>query len=413
MSKDADPGRLHRATDLAIDIYDAFVAEKPSDFDRFVGDDRRRWPRPRGLASVVALIALAIAVGLIVLFPRQLPDIDRSFFGFADDVIPSTVTAAETTDCSYAADLDCRQVVFSFTTGEGETSTYTQEFPTDPGQPTLQPGDPVYLSSVAFEDGTPSYNYYDRDRSTLIGVVALAFAVVVIALGRMRGLAALIGLALSLVVLIGFIVPTIIAGQDAVLVALVGGGAIALIALYLAHGYTPLTHVAAIGAFAALALTTGLSWLVVAAADFSGLVSEEAFYLLTLPDIDLSGLLLAGIVLGAIGALDDVTVTQASAVWEVNQANPELKSRDLFDAGLRIGRDHIASTVNTLLLAYAGAAMPLLILFSLSGLRLSVVASSEVVAVEIVRTLVGSIGLVAAVPITTWLAAQQATRPRT
>jgi uncharacterized membrane protein len=186
-----------------------------------------------------------------------------------------------------------------------------------------------------------------------------------------------------------------------------------LIALYLAHGYTPLTHVAAIGAFAALALTTGLSWLVVAAADFTGLVSEEAFYLLTLPDIDLSGLLLAGIVLGAIGALDDVTVTQASAVWEVNQANPELESRDLFDAGLRIGRDHIASTVNTLLLAYAGAAMPLLILFSLSGLRLSVVASSEVVAVEIVRTLVGSIGLVAAVPITTWLAAKQATRPRT
>jgi uncharacterized membrane protein len=143
-------------------------------------------------------------------------------------------------------------------------------------------------------------------------------------------------------------------------------------------------------------------------ANFSGLVSDEAFYLLELPSIDLSGLLLAGIVLGTIGALDDVTVTQASAVWEVNQANPELGRKPLFESGLRVGRDHIASTVNTLLLAYAGAAMPLLILYSLSALPLDVVASSEIVAVEIIRTLVGSIGLVAAVPITTWLAARQA-----
>jgi uncharacterized membrane protein len=224
----------------------------------------------------------------------------------------------------------------------------------------------------------------------------------------MRGLAALVGLALSLVILLWFIIPAIIAGRNAVLVALVGGGAIALIALYLAHGYTPLTHVAAVGSFAALALTTFLSWLVVALARFSGLASEEAFYLLGLPDLDLSGLLLAGIVLGALGALDDVTVTQASAVWEVNQANPELDHGALFASGLRIGRDHIASTVNTLVLAYAGAAMPLLILYSLSALSLGVVASSEVVAVEIVRTLVGSIGLVASVPITTWLAARQA-----
>jgi uncharacterized membrane protein len=240
--------------------------------------------------------------------------------------------------------------------------------------------------------------------------VALIFGLTVVALGRIRGLAALIGLALSLLILIGFIVPAIVAGRDAVLVALVGGGAIALVALYLAHGYTPLTHVAAVGAFAALALTTALSWLVVALAEFSGVASEEAFYLVGIPGINLTGLLLSGVVLGAIGALDDVTVTQASAVWELNQANPELGREALFESGLRIGRDHIASTVNTLLLAYAGAAMPLLILFSLSALPINVVASSEVVAVEIVRTLVGSIGLVAAVPITTWLAARQAVK---
>jgi uncharacterized membrane protein len=356
---------------------------------------------------VVAIIALLTVIGIIVLIPKETPQFDLSEFGFADEVVPATVASVSPEPCSFAADLTCENVTFEFTDPDGEPATYTQEFPPETGQPTFEPGDDVYLSVVSFE-GQPSYTYYDRNRGRLLGAVALIFALAVIGLGRMRGVAALIGLVASLMILLWFIVPAIIAGQDAVLVALVGGSAIALIALYIAHGVTPLTHVAAVGSFGALALTTGLSWLVVSLAEFSGLVSEEAFYLLGLPDIDLSGLILAGIVLGAIGALDDVTVTQTSAVWELRTANEALGRRGLFDAGLRIGRDHIASTVNTLLLAYAGAAMPLLILYSLSALPLTVVASSEVVAVEIVRTLVGSIGLVAAVPITTWLASRQA-----
>lgn len=354
----------------------------------------------------VVVIAIAIVVGLVVLWPRESPTFDRLAFGFADDVIPATVDSVVNGPCSYAADLTCDTVVFMGGSGE----TFTQEFPDETGQPQLEAGDPVYLSLVVAEDDSTSVSYYDRNRGPLLLVVALIFAVAVVALGRMRGVAALFGLAISVAILIWFIVPAIIIGRDAVMVALVGGGAIVLISLYLAHGYTPLTHVAAIGAFGALALTTALSWVVVEFAQFTGLASEEAFYLLALPDIDLTGLLLAGIVLGAIGALDDVTVTQASAVWEVGGADPNLDQRSLFDSGLRIGRDHIASTVNTLLLAYAGAAMPLLILYSLSGLSLRVVGSSEVVAVEIIRTLVGSIGLVAAVPITTWLAATQMKR---
>ena len=127
-------------------------------------------------------------------------------------------------------------------------------------------------------------------------------------------------------------------------------------------------------------------------------------------DIDVRGLLLAGIVLGALGALDDVTVTQASAVWEVSRANRRLTAGELYRAGVRVGRDHIASTVNTLLLAYAGAAMPLLLLLAISRQGLSIIANSEIVAVEIVRTLVGSIGLVSAVPITTLMAARVVSR---
>jgi uncharacterized membrane protein len=141
-------------------------------------------------------------------------------------------------------------------------------------------------------------------------------------------------------------------------------------------------------------------------ASFSGVANEEAFYLnLGGGTIDLRGLVLAGVIIGALGAIDDMTVTQASAVWELHAANPDLGRFGLYRSAMRVGRDHVASTVNTLVLAYAGASLPLLILFVLSTQSLGTVANSEVVATEIVRTLVGSIGLVAAVPVTTWLAA--------
>lgn len=381
------------------------MSNEPSDFERLIGPDRRQVRAPRGLAGVVTVIAIGVVAGLITLYPWDSPEIDLTDFGFADDVVPATVTSVDTAECPDFPGLDCVTVGFS---NEEGALVHSQDFPTDSAQPEFEVGNPVFLSVIENEDGSIFYQYADRDRTVLIWAVALLFAVAVVALGRMRGLAALFGLAISLLILLAFIVPAIIAGKDAVLVALVGGSAIVLVALYLAHGYTPLTHVAAVGAFAALALTTALSWGVVELAQFTGLAGEESFYLLLIPGFDLSGLLLAGVVLGAIGALDDVTVTQASAVWEVRQANAALDRGALFDSGLRVGRDHIASTVNTLLLAYAGAAMPLIILFSLSQQPLGAVASSEVVAVEIVRTLVGSIGLVAAVPITTWLAARQA-----
>lgn len=385
------------------------MPDHPSDFETLIGPDRRRLKRPRGLAAVVAVIGLLVVIGLIALWPTETADPDLSEIGFAQDIVRAEVDAASTGECSYAPELTCRQL--QFTVVEGEVGdTVGLEFPDEPGQPALEEGGVVFLSVSTFEDGTIDYQFADRDRGTVLLVLALAFAAAVIALGRMRGVAALVGLAVSVGILLWFILPAIVNGEDAVLVALVGGGAIALVSLYLAHGYNPLTHVAALGAFSALVLTTALSWLVLAVAGFSGVATEEAFFLLALPDLDLNGLLLAGIVLGTIGALDDVTVTQASAVWEVYGANPSLDSGSLFASGIRVGRDHIVSTVNTLLLAYAGASLPLLILFTLAGQSLGFVASSEIVAVEIVRTLVGSMGLVAAVPVTTWLSSRVVTK---
>lgn len=378
------------------------------DFDRLVGDDRRRVPRPRGLAAVVVAIALLTVLGLVVLFPRDLPDLDLSSFGFTGALQPATVAIVETVPCSYAAESNCALVSFDVQDDAGSSSEFTQEFPDEPGQPNLREGERVLVSQSEFDDG--SFYYVDKDRGPLLLILTAVFAVSVIGLARWRGVAALGGLVVSVLILVGFIVPAIIAGEDPVLVATVGGSAIVLIALYLAHGYNPLTHSAAVGAFGALALTVLLSWAVLAVARFTGVASEEASYLLLLPGFDISGLLLAGIVLGAIGALDDVTVTQASAVWEIRSANPNLDRSHLFASGLRVGRDHIASTVNTLLLAYAGASLPVLILFHLSGQSLGTVSSSEVIAVEITRTLVGSIGLVAAVPLTTWLAARESSK---
>jgi uncharacterized membrane protein len=198
-------------------------------------------------------------------------------------------------------------------------------------------------------------------------------------------------------------------GRNPLAVAVVGSAAIAFLALYMAHGFTTMTTVALLGTLGALALTAGLASAVVELARLSGFASEEAVVVqIGATRIDLAGIILGGVVIGALGAIDDMTVTQASAVWELRAANPRTGRRELAAAGLRIGRDHVASTVNTLALAYAGASMPVLLLLVLSRQPFMSVVSGEVLATEILRTLVGSIGLVTAVPLTTWLAAAAA-----
>lgn len=382
--------------------------ENHPDMARLTGPDRRRW-KP-GLGAAVAILALGVAIGLVSLWPSGTPDADLSELGIAEEVYRATVASVEEGGCSYAPDLPCRLVGFQLEEGPDTGAIVTQEFEAGlPSSPRFEVGEVVVLYSIPGAPEEFRYQFADRDRRSILLGLTLAFVVAVVGLGGWRGGAALLGLAASLAIIIWFIVPAILDGRDPVLVAVVGAAAIGLLALYLAHGIQPLTHVALIGTFAALALTAALSQLMLALTRFSGLASEESIYLTLVGDFDLSGLLLAGIVLGALGALDDVTVTQSSAVWELRRANPSLPTKDLFAAGLRVGRDHIASTVNTLLLAYAGASLPLVLLFALSRQSLGIVANSEVVAVEIVRTLVGSIGLVTAVPITTWLAARTAT----
>jgi uncharacterized membrane protein len=270
----------------------------------------------------------------------------------------------------------------------------------------IRDGDSILVDIVVQDSGSPLIFFYDFERSTPLLLLLLVFVTAIVVLGRWRGVGALAGLAVSLAVIVAFILPALLEGSNAVAVALVASGLIAFVALFLAHGFTLATAAALLASIASLALTAVLAWLFVVTSKLTGLADETVGYLGALgSDINPQGLLLAGVVIGSLGVLHDVTVTQVSAVWELKHAKPEADFTELYNRAVRIGRDHISSTVNTLFLAYAGASLPLMLLFSEAGQTLSSVATREIVAVEIVRAMVGSIGLVASVPISTALAA--------
>ncbi|MGB5565850.1 MAG: YibE/F family protein [Acidimicrobiia bacterium] len=351
-----------------------------------------------------------------------LPGATSPVFSPGDRVVLSrvaptgTVEAVNRVPCSWDTQSECVAIDLLIFDGDQARGATFEAYPGEDAA-SLAVGDAALVDyfydqdqleilSIRPVDPQSIYQFADFDRRLILLAIAVAFAVVVVLLGGWRGATALVGLAISVLILLMFVLPAILDGRSAVLVAVFGSAAIAYVTMYLAHGFGRMTSIALFGMVSALVLTAVLSAIVVEMAQFTGFVTEETSLLTFFEGIDVTGLLLAGIVLGAAGALDDVTITQAATVWELKGADPSLGSTGLFRRALRVGRDHIASIVNTLLLAYAGASLPLLVLFVLARQSLGTIANSEVVAVEIVRTLVGSIGLVAAVPLTTWLAAR-------
>ena len=351
---------------------------------------------------------------MAVLWPTSRQDLSRAV-ELPTDLFNGTVTAIVPAPCPGLEDQgpNCRVAEVRLTEGPDEGETVTFEVGDPNAVRTVEEGSRIVVSRTETEPGTYAYDFADVQRGTPLGVLALIFAAVVIALGRLRGVAALVGIGVSLAILVNFVLPAILSGRNPLAVAVVGSAAVMFIALYLSHGVNVRTTSAVLGTLASLAITALLALLFVELTELTGFASEEATYIrVASENINLRGILLGGIIIGSLGVLDDVTVTQASAVWELHLANPALRSADLYRAAIRIGRDHIASTVNTLVLAYAGAALPLLILFTIAESRLSDVLTGEVVAEEVVRTLVGSIGLVASVPITTALGVLVVGAPR-
>jgi uncharacterized membrane protein len=244
-------------------------------------------------------------------------------------------------------------------------------------------------------------------RLPTLGLAAAAFAMAVLVIGGLRGMRSLVALALTLTVVIKLVVPLLLRGVDPIPLAVGGGALVTATTLLLTEGWGRVTASALLGTLAALGLTAGLAAAFTALASFTALQgSEEIAFLMPLVGerIDLQGILLAATVFGALGVLDDVTVTQAAAVEQLHHADPAAPRGSVMARAMRVGRSHIAATVNTLMLAYLGAGLPLLLLFALGGQDPMTVLNSEIVAVEVIRALVGSVGIVAAVPLTTGVA---------
>jgi len=367
---------------------------------------------------VLVPVGLATLVGLGVLWPGDGPTraqegADRAF-AVGTTFPDGRVVSVDLPDDCVPQEPCVGSAVVEVLDGPGTGEFQAVELPPEVVGEGLEKGDTVVLSRDAGAQGGPTYRFADYQRDLPLTALAVGFAVVTVAVARMRGVAAILGLGFAFFILLRFVLPGILAEGSPTLVTLVGSSAIMFVVLYLAHGLSARTTTALIGTLFGLTLVALLGSLAVATARLTGLTSEDTVTLsLYDPTLDFSGLVLAGVVVAGLGVLNDVTITQASAIWQLKEASPETTFGQLYRRGMAVGRDHIASTVYTLVFAYAGAALPLLILFDLNPQPLGVTITSSTVAEEVVRTLVGSIALVLAVPVTTAVGAFFATAAST
>lgn len=357
--------------------------------------------------AVIAPLAVLTLAAMIWMWPDA---VEPPEHGGAVEQVEGEVTSVTEGECPEGtgpgADT-CGTATVRIATGGDQGREVETALPSGPGAPEVEDGDAVLLISSETPDGDV-YSIVDHQRGTGLWILAAAFALAVIAFGRLRGLSALAGLAVTFTVLILFVVPAILQGEPPLLVAIVGSAAIMLTVLYLTHGFGLSTTVAVLGTLTSLALTGALAALTVGGLHLTGVSDDLSTYLSSTQTLNMQGLLLAGIVIGSLGVLDDVTVTQSATVSELARADPSYGVGDLYRAGMRVGRSHIASVINTIVLAYAGSALPLLILIVANNDPLGAVVTDQVIAQELVRSAVATLGLIAAVPITTLLAAYAA-----
>ena len=270
----------------------------------------------------------------------------------------------------------------------------------------LRNGDEIFVTTGIRPDGILAVYFADFVRSSPLLWLVITFAALILLTSRWKGFRSLLSMAFSLMVIVGYIIPKILTGGDPLQVSVAGSIILLGVTLYLTYGWNLKTHAAVLSMIFVLLITGTLAGMFVRFTRLSGAGDENALFLIQMlnAQINLRGLLLGGMIIGALGVLDDLVTTQASAVFELHHANKSLGFRDLFRAAMRIGQDHVAATVNTLVLAYAGASLPMLLMFSLGRGDYGTLVNFEFVAEEIVRTLVGSIGLVLAVPLTTAIA---------
>jgi uncharacterized membrane protein len=365
-------------------------------------------PLPRLLRLLVVAIALGTIGAIALMWPGHVRD------EFSEIVQPSdraTVIGIDERPCGATVSDSCKRVRIRLQDGDAKGSTGIIQWNANGVDPPVHLGDKIRVADAPPVHGYDAedvafYTLVDYQRGGALFALFAVFALLVIAFSRLRGALSLLGLAASLAIILLFIVPAILNGKPPVAVAVAGSLAVMLTTIPLAHGRGPKAVAAVLGTTASLLLTALLAVLFTHLARLTGLAGEEAFALrLANPDVSLQGLLIAGMVIGALGVLDDVTVSQSSTVLALRAANPLLGFRELFTRAMHVGRDHVSATVNTLVLAYAGASLPVLLIFASGALSLGQAVNLELVSEQVVATLVGSIGLIAAVPATTAVAA--------
>ena len=348
------------------------------------------------------LVALGCVVGLVTTWPHDPP---RPAEDFAVDRVEATITSLGV--CEGGTEGGCLQAVAQL----ADATEVVVQVPTADQAAFVDVGQDVVLG---YDEELPAgnqYSFLEADRSTPVTALVVLFALAVILLSGWRGAASLLSLTLTLLVIGVYVLPALRDGSPPLLVALVTAGVVMLITMYASHGVSVRSTVALVGTLLGLALAALVGKVMTSLASFTGLTETSRFLEAVVGGIDTRGLLLAGLIIGALGVLDDVTVTQTATVWELAAADLGASRGSLFAAGMRVGRAHVSATVNTLVLAYVGASLPLLLYISALGVSWGDAMFSEGVATEIVRGLAGSLGIVAAVPLTTALACWAVPRP--
>jgi uncharacterized membrane protein len=352
----------------------------------------------RVLLGALLLVALLTALGLVRLWP------DESQVVAATEAVPFAAPGVDLPRGTVTAVLDgALEIRVAEGAEQVERVVPVQPAVLDSG---LQAGDEVQLLRIPqAQEGEPAYSLIGVDRDFPLGVLAVVFVVLTVAVARLRGLLALVGVGVGAFVVFRFMIPALLVGESGPLVALVGSAAIMMVVLYLAHGPSMRTSAALGGTLVSVGITAAIAWVGADASRLSG-VGEEGSGVLaaSVPGLDFHGLLVCGLIVAALGVLNDVTITQASSVWELSEAGPTSRWR-VYRSAMRIGRDHIASTIYTIVFVYAGSGLTVLMLVYLYDRPLLDLLGTEDIAAELLSTLASAIGLVLAVPITTAIAA--------